>query len=89
MGGADTLAILASAACFAILLGSYRSLRSPFFLYMAMAGFSLACAAAASYFMEPAAEALLDLAVASFGAVLAAAARLLLLAFRLAGENHD
>ncbi len=89
MGDAYTLAIIVSVACFAILLGSYRSLRSPFFLYMAMAGFSLACAAAASYFTQPAAEALFDLAVASFGTVLAAAARLLLMTFRLAGENYD
>ncbi len=90
MGGAFALAILAAAACLAILLRSYRSLKAPFFLYLLIAVFSLACAATASCFTAclPA-EALSDLGLASFGTMLAAASHQLLISFKLAGESYD
>ena len=84
------IAVMAAAACLAILSRSYRSLKAPFFLYLLIAGFSLACAATTSCFTAwPHAEALSDLGLASFGTMLAAASHQLLISFRLAGESHD
>lgn len=84
------LCVMAAAACLATLRWSYRSLKAPFFLYLLIAGFSLACAATASCFTGwPSAEALSDLGLASFGTMLAAASRQLLISFRLAGESYD
>jgi hypothetical protein len=83
-------AVLAAAACPATLRWSYRSLKAPFFLYLLIAGFSLACAATASCFTAwPPAAALSDLGLASFGTMLAVASRQLLIVFRLAGEGYD
>ncbi len=91
MEGAFALAAISTAsACLATLRWSYRSLKAPFFLYLQNAGFSLACAAAALFFNTwPPAEALSDLGLASFGAMLVAASWQLLYSFRLAGECRD
>jgi hypothetical protein len=90
MEGAFVLAILAAAACLAVLWRSCGPLKAPFFLYLLIAGFSLACAAAASCFTAWApAEALSDLGMASFGAMLAAASHQLLISFGQAGESYD
>lgn len=91
MEGAFVLAAISTAAaCLATFRWSYRSFKAPFFLYLRIAIFSLACAAAALYFNAwlPA-GALSDLGLASFGAMLAAASRQLLYSFRLAGECYD
>jgi predicted P-loop ATPase/GTPase len=79
-----------AAACLVVLWLSYRSFKTPFFLYLLSAGLSLVGTAAVSCFNAwPPAEALADLGMASFGIVLAAAAHHLLISFRLAGEGHD
>ncbi len=90
MEGTVALASISATICLAVLWLSYRTFKSPFFLYLLFAGLSLALAAAASCFNAwPPAEALLDLGLASFGIVLAAASHQLLISFRLAGESRD
>ncbi len=91
MGGAPSIAIaLVATSCIVSSWLQYRSLKAPFFLHLLIAGLLLACAAVASCLNAwlPA-EALLDLGMASFGIVLAAASHLLLISFRLAGGSHD
>jgi hypothetical protein len=86
----SAISVMAAFACIAILMRSYRSLKAPFFLYILVAGFALACATAAScQAVWPQAEALTDMGLASFGMILMAASYQLLTSFRLAGEGHD